>query len=101
MSLTIASPKECWETLSSQISQLGFERDLNKIASLTNADRASRVVIIYLHWVSWDATLYHPSQHLPEEEKSDLSTVSLWGLYTYWTVVQGESICIMTHSPFP
>lgn len=52
MSLTIASLEEGWETLSSQISQLLFERGLNKIAFLTNADWVSRVVIIYLSWVS-------------------------------------------------
>lgn len=52
MSLTIASLEEGWETLSSQIAQLLFERGLNKIAFLTNADRVSRMVIIYLSWVS-------------------------------------------------
>lgn len=48
VSLTIVSPKECWETLSFQTSLLLFERDLNHITFLTSADRVSRVEIIYL-----------------------------------------------------
>lgn len=73
VSLTVASPKECWETVSFLISQLLFERDLNKIAFPTKTDGVSTVVIVYLSWVPQAATSYHLSQRLAEEGKFDLS----------------------------